>query len=160
MCGIVGYIGEHKEPANLLVEYLKRLEYRGYDSWGLASITIDKSLLFIKDVGYVQDANMNHVGILNHDAHLAIGHTRWATHGRVNISNAHPQLSSNFKIAVVHNGVIENYAKLKSELEQFDYHFESETDTEVIPNLLQREYKICGDFKKALVGEFPRILAR
>jgi len=152
MCGIVGYIGGHKEPASLMVEYLKRLEYRGYDSWGLASITADKSLLFIKDVGYVENADMNHVNILNHDAQLVIGHTRWATHGKVNTSNAHPQLSSNFKIAVVHNGVIENYAKLKAELEQFDYHFESDTDTEVIPNLLQREYKICGNFKKALIS--------
>jgi glucosamine--fructose-6-phosphate aminotransferase (isomerizing) len=152
MCGIVGYIGEHSQPANLIIEYLKRLEYRGYDSWGLASITANKSLLFMKDVGYVKDANMNHVNILNHDACCVIGHTRWATHGKVNVSNAHPQLSSDFKIAVVHNGVIENYVELKSELEQFDYHFESETDTEVIPNLLQQEYKICGNFKKALIS--------
>ena len=152
MCGIIGYIGQHEKPASLAIEYLKRLEYRGYDSWGLASITFDKTLLFMKDTDYVQNANMDHVGILNHNTQLVVGHTRWATHGEVNLSNAHPHLSNNFKIAVVHNGIIENYAKLRAELEQFDYHFESDTDTEIIPNLLQREFKICGDFRKALIS--------
>jgi len=152
MCGIIGYIGQHEKPASLAIEYLKRLEYRGYDSWGLASITFDKTLLFMKDTDCVQNANMDHVGILNHNTQLVVGHTRWATHGEVNLSNAHPHLSNNFKIAVVHNGIIENYAKLRAELEQFDYHFESDTDTEIIPNLLQREFKICGDFRKALIS--------
>jgi glucosamine--fructose-6-phosphate aminotransferase (isomerizing) len=152
MCGIIGYIGQYEKPASLAIEYLKRLEYRGYDSWGLASITYDKTLLFMKDIDCVQNANMDHVDILNHNTQLVIGHTRWATHGKVNLSNAHPHLSSDFKIAVVHNGVIENYTKLRAELEQFDYHFESNTDTEIIPNLLQREFKICGDFRKALIS--------
>lgn len=134
MCGIVGYIGE-KNATEVLLSGLRRLEYRGYDSAGVALLQ-GGEIALVKSKGRIQDL----VDIVPGDlvGTQGIGHTRWATHGRPSDVNSHPHLSNDGKIAVVHNGIIENYAELKGSLEAEGYRFRSETDTEVIPNLLQK----------------------
>ncbi len=133
MCGIVGYIG--KRPAvPIVLAGLEALEYRGYDSAGLAVIEDGKGRL-TKQVGRVESLKTL---IANQDfsTSLAIGHTRWATHGAVTMKNAHPQTNTDQTIFVVHNGIIENFVELKAKLQDEGYTFESDTDTEVIPQLI------------------------
>lgn len=137
MCGIVGYIGNQK-AAGILLEGLKRLEYRGYDSSGIAS-SHDGKLTVTKRVGRVKDLEVA-VNRSSTASTLAIGHTRWATHGRVSEKNAHPHLSSDGKITLVHNGVIENFISIRKFLETKGFSFSSETDTEVLCNLIAYHY--------------------
>ena len=153
MCGIVGYIGDKKaEP--ILLNGLTRLEYRGYDSAGIATIE-NETIKTIKNKGRVADlANIPSINTLN--GTVGIGHTRWATHGRPSSENSHPHMDNSNKFAVVHNGIIENYADLRDFLKSHNYFFLSETDTEVIPNLIHFHYtnsKLKGEkrFLKAVV---------
>jgi glucosamine--fructose-6-phosphate aminotransferase (isomerizing) len=134
LCSIIGYIGS-RDGAPLLVKALERMEYRGYDSAGVAMLS-DGSILMKKGVGRVEEVNSaQQLELL--PGKVGIGHTRWATHGGVNEVNAHPHLSWSGKIAIVHNGIIENYEELKAEVGRRGYLFRSETDSEVIANLLQ-----------------------
>ncbi|HYQ59227.1 MAG TPA: glutamine--fructose-6-phosphate transaminase (isomerizing) [Draconibacterium sp.] len=136
MCGIVGYIGD-KEAYPILIGGLKRLEYRGYDSAGVA--LLNGSLENFKKKGKVSELEDFVVGKSSHGT-VGIGHTRWATHGEPNDINAHPHISMKGLFSIVHNGIIENYAKLKSDLESHGYCFASDTDTEVLANLIEFFY--------------------
>lgn len=131
MCGIFAYSGS-SNATKIVFDGLKNLEYRGYDSWGIALVHNQK-IQIEKHVGKIGQADLT-LG----ESHLAFGHTRWATHGGVTKSNAHPHLSCDGKIAVVHNGVVDNYQKLKNELVNHGHKFISTTDTEVIAHLLER----------------------
>ena len=136
MCGIVGAIG-HRNVKGILVEGLKRLEYRGYDSAGLALINRKTlALSCIKTVGKVQ-ALEDRIKDDSADGHIGIAHTRWATHGKPTQENAHPH-QSNDRIALIHNGIIENFMPLKEELIKDGYTFKTETDTEVIVHLIHK----------------------
>ncbi|MBK97806.1 MAG: glutamine--fructose-6-phosphate transaminase (isomerizing) [Balneola sp.] len=136
MCGIIGYIGE-RNAQDVVVNGLKRLEYRGYDSAGIA--VIDDSLKVTKCKGKV--AKLEAKLSKTNEADIGIGHTRWATHGEPNDVNSHPHTSTNGKIAVVHNGIIENYAALKVQLQSQGHVFYSDTDTEIIAKLIEQFYK-------------------
>ena len=138
MCGIVGYVGK-QAASGILLEGLKRLEYRGYDSAGLA-VTAKGGLEVIKKAGRVENLARAAVGVKD-SAHTGIAHTRWATHGRVTDANAHPHVSSDHKIALCHNGVIENYLAIKKFCENHGFSFYSETDTEVLANLIAYHYQ-------------------
>ncbi|MGB6045152.1 MAG: glutamine--fructose-6-phosphate aminotransferase, partial [Pirellulales bacterium] len=134
MCGIVGYIGP-REASEFLVDGLRRLEYRGYDSAGVASIDAAGRLDTRKTIGRVDDL----VARLNGDplhGSVGIGHTRWATHGPPSDENAHPHYGSKNVLAIVHNGVIENYQQIKDRLLSQGHTFESATDTEVLAHLI------------------------
>jgi len=134
MCGIVGYVGKFN-ALNFIVEGLKRLEYRGYDSAGIATFNIhDGGFNLIKKVGRVSDLEKEPLLLLN--GSIGVGHTRWATHGTVTEANAHPHVSFNGNIVLVHNGVIENYESIKEMLTHEGYTFKSETDSEVLCNLI------------------------
>ncbi len=143
MCGIFAYKGK-RNATKTVFEGLKKLEYRGYDSWGMAFKKQGK-IQTIKKVGKIAEFNKK----IPENADYAIGHTRWATHGKVNEKNAHPQLSNNKKIAVIHNGIIDNYMKIKNILMGKGYNFKSQTDTEVIPNLIQENMK-KSSFREAV----------
>ncbi|RYY95452.1 MAG: glutamine--fructose-6-phosphate transaminase (isomerizing), partial [Chitinophagaceae bacterium] len=133
MCGIVAYIGP-REAYPVILKGLKRLEYRGYDSAGVA--LLDQNLNVYKKKGKVADLEETLVG-KNLHSHIGIGHTRWATHGEPNDRNAHPHLSASGKLAMIHNGIIENYAPLKEDLMRKGYTFHSDTDTEVLLNFIE-----------------------
>ncbi len=137
MCGIVGYVGTRK-AVDIILEGLKRLEYRGYDSAGLA-IMQDGGIALAKKVGRVEQL-AKAASRLPLDGSVGIGHTRWATHGGVTEANAHPHVSSDGKFALIHNGVIENYSQIKTFLLGKKYTFKSETDTEVLCNLIAYHY--------------------
>ncbi|MFW5831305.1 MAG: glutamine--fructose-6-phosphate transaminase (isomerizing) [Prolixibacteraceae bacterium] len=137
MCGIVGYIGE-KEAYPVLMNGLKRLEYRGYDSAGIA--LFNGKLEVFKKKGKVSELE-DFVAAANIKGTIGIGHTRWATHGEPSDSNAHPHSSMNGTFSLVHNGIIENFSELRDDLEKHDYKFQSETDTEVLANLIEFFYK-------------------
>ena len=143
MCGIVGYIG-NKKAVPVLIKGLKALEYRGYDSAGVATIELKKkderTIKIVKESGRVADLESALKKTTN-DGAVGIAHTRWATHGMPNKTNAHPHYDNSEKIAVVHNGIIENYIEIKKKLEKKGYKLKSETDTEVIPNLISMYYK-------------------
>jgi len=136
MCGIVGYIG-HQEASPILVQGLKRLEYRGYDSAGV--VVLNGELELVKGKGKV-DALAKKLQSASPKGTLGIGHTRWATHGEPNDVNSHPHLSQNGRISLVHNGIIENYHALKTSLQKKGYIFQSDTDTEVVVNLIEEIY--------------------
>ena len=136
MCGIVAYIG-HREAYPILIKGLKRLEYRGYDSAGIA--LIDNGLTVYKTKGKVLDLENSIKGSIK--GTIGIGHTRWATHGEPNDINAHPHLSQDGKLAVIHNGIIENYATLKKALSKRGHTFKSDTDTEVLIHLIEEIQK-------------------
>lgn len=139
MCGIVGYIGP-RQAFPIILNGLKRLEYRGYDSAGIAIINPEKkSFNVYKYKGKVADLENNTLG-KDLSGNIGIGHTRWATHGEPNDTNAHPHVSMNKKFIIIHNGIIENYARLKKRLEDRCYKFSSETDTEVLVNLIEYIY--------------------
>jgi glutamine---fructose-6-phosphate transaminase (isomerizing) len=136
MCGIVGYIGE-KQAYPILIKGLKRLEYRGYDSAGIALINSECNIYKCK--GKVADLEVEVVG-KNIEGTIGLGHTRWATHGEPNDENAHPHTSMNGKFIIIHNGIIENYNRLKEKLINRGYTFYSDTDTEVLANLIEYIY--------------------
>lgn len=155
MCGIVGYMG-NKKANKILINGLLKLEYRGYDSAGIAVLE-NNNIVCMKNVGRVSGLQQKK-GINDLDSTMGIAHTRWATHGKPSEINAHPHLDCTGKFAVVHNGIIENYNELKTKLMANGYTFVSQTDTEVIPNLisyyykeekdlLKATYKACNDFK-------------
>lgn len=146
MCGIVGYTGT-KKAVPVLINGLFSLEYRGYDSAGLAVLTPQNSIEIIKDKGRVHNLE-SQVQSLDFPSTIGIAHTRWATHGIPSKQNAHPHVDNSNKFAVVHNGIIENYAELKNKLIQNGYTLYSETDTEIIPNLINLYYD--GDILKAI----------
>ncbi|MDY6916050.1 MAG: glutamine--fructose-6-phosphate transaminase (isomerizing), partial [Candidatus Cloacimonadota bacterium] len=135
MCGIVGYIGK-RNATPIIVEGLKRLEYRGYDSAGIA-ILKDEKLKIFKAAGKITDLERSLPTPKESFSQIGIGHTRWATHGKPNKINAHPHIGQLGKIALVHNGIIENYKQLRSRLEEEGYSFKTETDTEVLAHLLE-----------------------
>lgn len=137
MCGIIAYKGEG-DATDIVVRGLKKLEYRGYDSWGIASV--DKELNLLKQVGRIGDFRLEELSFGK--GFVALGHTRWATHGGVNEQNAHPQLDCKKEIVVVHNGIIENYQELKQELIEQGHDFKSETDTEVIAHFIEQNINI------------------
>jgi len=134
MCGIVSYIGP-KEAYPIVIKGLKRLEYRGYDSAGVALINGD-DLNIYKTKGKVSNLE-DSVENKNINGHVGMGHTRWATHGEPNDENAHPHLSQSGNLAVIHNGIIENYATIKEELIKRGHTFSSDTDTEVLIHLIE-----------------------
>ena len=135
MCGVVGYIGS-KQAAPILIDGLQRLEYRGYDSAGIAVVS-GKKIVSDKEVGRL--VNLEKLLEINPlEGTCGIGHTRWATHGAPSQANSHPHFSSDGAVSVVHNGIIENYAELRDELAAKGHAFLSETDTEVIPHLIEQ----------------------
>lgn len=155
MCGIVGYVGPRQSQA-VLISGLSRLEYRGYDSAGIAVIDGDGGLGMRKRAGKLQVLRDDLAAHPLADGTTGIGHTRWATHGGPTDGNAHPHLADDDKLAVIHNGIIENFAELKDELLSDGFTFRSETDTEVAAVLLGREYRRTGD----LVTAFRAVVSR
>lgn len=148
MCSIIGYYG-NEAAAPILVKGLRRMEYRGYDSVGVA--TKDENQIRVKKgTGKVNEVNSKvQLDVL--PGKIGIGHTRWATHGKVTDLNAHPHPSNSGKIAIVHNGIIENFEELKNQLEGEGYSFKSETDSEVIANLLQKNYETTKDVRETIL---------
>ena len=153
MCGIVGYIG-FNQASDFLLDGMAKLEYRGYDSAGIAIIGPENAIKIQKKVGRL--ANLEAIVKADpNEGTVGIGHTRWATHGRPSDMNAHPHASEDGKFAVVHNGIIENYMPLKEELIEKGYHFKSETDTEVVAHLLEDMYD--GDFVSTVRRMLDRV---
>ena len=153
MCGIVGYIG-FNQASDFLLDGMAKLEYRGYDSAGIAIIGAENAIKIQKKVGRL--ANLEAIVKADpNEGTVGIGHTRWATHGRPSDMNAHPHSSEDGKFAVVHNGIIENYMPLKEELIEKGYHFKSETDTEVVAHLLEDMYD--GDFVSTVRRMLDRV---
>ena len=148
MCGIVGYAGQ-QQAAPILLEGLSKLEYRGYDSAGVC-VHGNNQLQVAKCKGRLQALSDQIDGGKAILGSVGIGHTRWATHGAPSDVNSHPHLSDTRRISVVHNGIIENEAKLRQELQSAGVKFQSETDTEVIANLIGEHYQISGDFLEAV----------
>ncbi|HLC75816.1 MAG TPA: glutamine--fructose-6-phosphate transaminase (isomerizing) [Candidatus Peribacterales bacterium] len=146
MCGIFGYVGKRVDAGRIVVRGIKNLEYRGYDSWGVARI-IDGTITVEKNTGKIGAVNPESFADV---CSMAIAHTRWATHGGVTVANAHPHLSCDGSIAVVHNGIIENYQELRDDLLSKGHTFVSETDTEVIAHLLEDELKTAKSFAEAV----------
>lgn len=144
MCGIVGYLGTN-EATPILINGLKRLEYRGYDSAGIAVIN-ENQINIVKEVGKIRNLE-NLVNSNPPKGFIGIGHTRWATHGQPNRINAHPHSDESGNIVIIHNGIIENYSILKKSLQQKGHVFKSETDTEIIAHLIEEHYQ--GDLEKA-----------
>ncbi|MDP9106980.1 MAG: glutamine--fructose-6-phosphate aminotransferase, partial [Candidatus Eremiobacteraeota bacterium] len=147
MCGIVGYIGK-RDSVPIIMDSLRRLEYRGYDSAGIAVIDADGNLVGSKAEGKLSNLAAR---LANGEAlhgTTGLGHTRWATHGRPSDANAHPHIDCTGRFAVVHNGIIENYASLRAQLLAQGHVFKSETDTEVLAHLIETRYK--GDLVQAV----------
>jgi len=158
MCGIIGYLGD-RQATPILMESLKRLEYRGYDSAGVAVLEMpkagsDRRTSVTKSEAKV-DTLIDKLKANMPTGTLGIGHTRWATHGKPTFVNAHPHTDCHNRIFVVHNGIIENFAELKAELEAAGHEFTSDTDTEVVPHLIEANYK--GDFLSAVRAALRRI---
>jgi glutamine---fructose-6-phosphate transaminase (isomerizing) len=151
MCGIIGYLGKN-EASPVIFKALQTLEYRGYDSCGAAIIN-DEKIQLIKDIGKVEQVLKG----IDFQGYLGIGHTRWATHGKVTKENAHPHLSNSGKIAVVHNGIIENYQELRKFLSEKGFKLKSETDTETIPNLIELYMKEGMTFTEATKKTLKKI---
>jgi len=140
LCGIVGAVSR-REVVPILLEGLRRLEYRGYDSAGISTVEEDSVLTQVREVGKVEELE-SRILPSHLNGKIGIAHTRWATHGQPSISNAHPHTSAE-ELSVVHNGIIENYDSLKKELKKRGYTFKSDTDTEVLP---------CGLFTSILAA--------
>ncbi|MEG0390864.1 MAG: glutamine--fructose-6-phosphate transaminase (isomerizing) [Cetobacterium sp.] len=146
MCGIVGYVGQGRAKS-VILEGLEKLEYRGYDSAGIAVIK-DSEITIEKKKGKLQNLE-DHLKNVELNSNIGIGHTRWATHGEPSDRNSHPHYNKDKSIAVVHNGIIENYSSIKKDLQEKGYVFESDTDTEVVAHLLDYFYK--GDLFNAVI---------
>jgi len=148
MCGIFGFVSKKKQPANLILDSLKQLEYRGYDSWGIVTAS-DSTFLIDKHIGKIGNASTKLAASV-----LGLGHTRWATHGGVTKANAHPHLDCTKQITAVHNGIIENYLELKKNLTK-NHKFISETDTEVSVHMIEELCPKIG-FEKAFIKTFKK----
>lgn len=156
MCGIVGFVGK-QQAAPILLDGLSRLEYRGYDSAGVAVVSPKNEIQIKKSKGRLQVlSDLTHGGT-DLEGCIGIGHTRWATHGAPNDVNAHPHMSEGGKFAVIHNGIIENYVEIKEFLIHQGVHFRSETDSEVVAQLLEFYYNECHDFLEAVGRVLRRI---
>jgi len=154
LCGIIGYTG-YRQAAKVAYEALLRLEYRGYDSVGIA-IAGEKAIEVRKDIGKVAEVN-DKVNFLEMKGTTGIGHTRWATHGGVTKDNAHPHVSNNGEIMIIHNGIVENYQDLKKKLQAEGFKFYSETDTEIIPNLIEYEMRQGKTFQQATMDTVKQL---
>src|SRR5436309_757273 len=163
MCGIFGYVGVRDEAPQRVLAGLKKLEYRGYDSWGIAAFedgsAVPARLLVEKHVGKIGQAQTSLPA-----GRVALGHTRWATHGGVTEANAHPHLDCQGRLAVIHNGIIENHAELRRELLSRGHTFASQTDTEVVCHLLEDELRggvaegePCERLVQAVIAVFRRL---
>ncbi|MEM3985602.1 MAG: glutamine--fructose-6-phosphate transaminase (isomerizing) [Candidatus Methanomethylicia archaeon] len=156
MCGIIGFIGKDDIANKIIFDGLKRLEYRGYDSVGIAVISGGNRLIVKKDAGKIGEVHSK-LNFLEPKSNIAIGHVRWATHGAPTMENAHPHVDCSGDIAVVHNGVIENFLELKRELEDKGHRFRSRTDTEVIPHLIEDEIKAGRSLYEAVLHTVRRL---
>ncbi|QQS43830.1 glutamine--fructose-6-phosphate transaminase (isomerizing) [Candidatus Roizmanbacteria bacterium] len=145
MCGIFGYIGDKKNAGELILNGLKSLEYRGYDSWGVAVKKGNNDLYIEKHTGKIGDASLPELSTM-----IGIGHTRWATHGGVQKANAHPHISCDKEIVIVHNGIVENFTELKRDLLKKGHIFKSETDSEVLAHQLEELLKSESDLQSAV----------
>ena len=148
MCGIIGYIGE-ENAAPILLNGLKRMEYRGYDSAGIATLS-DVGIILLKNEGKISEIDKK-MNFLDMKGKVGIAHTRWATHGGVTYENAHPHVSCGLEVAVTHNGIIENHQQLREKLKGEGHKFSSDTDSEIITHLLEKYYNESGKVKKALL---------
>lgn len=155
MCGIFGYIGPKANASEFIFEGLKTLEYRGYDSWGIA-VKHDGKLTVEKQTGKLP-ADFPKSSSLNLQSTIGIGHTRWATHGGVTVTNAHPHHDCTGQIAVIHNGIVENFQDLKADLLKKGHKFLSETDTEVLPHLIEDAIKEGDTFETAMRETFNKL---
>ena len=158
MCGIVGYTGP-REAYPIIIKGLQRLEYRGYDSTGVA--LLNGGLNVYKKKGRVAELAETLVG-KNLHAHIGIGHTRWATHGEPSDRNAHPHTSASGKLAMIHNGIIENYSSLKQDLLRKGHRFESETDTEVFIHFIEdiKNNEKCSPLPMPITNGLPFLAAK
>lgn len=157
MCGIFGYVGP-KNSSPIILDGLKRLEYRGYDSWGIAAVSLDSGEIEVfKKVGKI--GNVENVKLLP-KSNIGIGHTRWATHGGVTDTNAHPHYSTDKSFVVAQNGIVENYQELKSQLTDFGYKFKTQTDTEVIVRLIEEKFKISKNLFDSVISAFRELKGR
>lgn len=167
MCGIIAYRGHKTNAARMVLEGLKKLEYRGYDSWGVAARTVTKGqknaeestdIYIHKKTGKIGDQNLSELDLPK--SSLAMAHSRWATHGGVTVKNAHPHASVEKDIVIIHNGIVENYLDLKKDLVKKRYEFVSETDTEVAAHLIHSEYAKHGDLEKAVLTALKQLTGR
>ena len=165
MCGIFGYVGQKRDAADAVMEGLRRLDYRGYDSWGGAVLEGDP----IRDASRSHGARIKvekQVGIVANErpslpeATVGIGHTRWATHGKVSVPNAHPHYSTDKSFVLAHNGIVENVEQLKKILEKKGYKFVSETDTEAIVRLVEDKRKRAKSLEEAVRLTFKELDGR
>ena len=154
MCGIFAYVGPSKKATTLVLEGLKSLEYRGYDSWGIAAVPAADSTKIVvkKKIGKIGVATVDDIP----ESSFAFGHTRWATHGGVTQLNAHPHLDCTGTIAIIHNGIVENYEEIKTKLAKIGHVFVSQTDTEVAVHLIE-EYTKTMLFSKAVQKAFNQM---
>ncbi len=150
MCGIYAYIGESNNTGRIILQGLKKLEYRGYDSWGISIVTNEK-IENTKEIGPVKE------NVKFKNSHIGIGHTRWATSGNITKTNAHPHYDCTKNISVVHNGIIENFKKLKDDLSKKGHVFISETDTEVLSHEIEEELSLGRNLEDAVINTFNKI---
>src|SRR5947209_11513289 len=148
MCGIVGYVGK-KQVVPLIIDGLRKLEYRGYDSAGIAVVDENHELKIQRAEGKLRNLEdaLRHKPL---DGTYGVGHTRWATHGRPTEENAHPHRDCTGRVVVVHNGIIENYLQLKERLSKRDHRFVTETNTEIVAHLIEEYLKSGDNFEKAV----------
>src|SRR5258706_991876 len=156
MCGIFGYAGNKDNAGQIVLDGLKRLDYRGYDSWGVA-VSANGKVFVEKKAGKISEINNLHD---LPSSNMAIAHTRWATTGKVNDVNAHPDLSTDNSFALAQNGIVENYEELKEELTKKGYFFKSETDTEVIVRLIEDKQKTTANLREAISSAFQELEGR
>jgi len=155
MCSIIGYSGKEM-AAPIIVKSLKRMEYRGYDSVWVATES-NNQIELKKGIGKVNEVNLR-IQLDTLPGKVGIGNTKWATHGKVTDANAHQHPSNSGKIAIVHNGIIENFEELKKQLENEWYSFKSETDSEIIANLLQKNYELAKNVRETIMKTVSEII--